>query len=64
MVRLLLRQRNIDINIQDDDGYTPLHYAVNQNREEVKNYSQIEVTQLRLHFNFKNPEFVSIYGES
>ena len=52
------------INLQDLLDRTALHHAVIRNRLKVKNYSQIEVTQLRLHFYFKNPEFVSIYGES
>jgi ankyrin repeat protein len=64
MIVSLLNKTGIDIDIQDEGGRTPLHYAVIDVSKEVKNYSQIEVTQLRLHFNFKNPEFVSIYGES
>jgi hypothetical protein len=58
MAKLLLRHPDIDVNAADKlQRKTPLYYAVIYNHVEVKNYSQIEVTQLRLHC--KNPEFVS-----
>jgi curved DNA-binding protein CbpA len=58
MAKLLLRHPDInDVNAKDKLQRIPLHYAVIYNHVEVKNYSQIEVTQLRLHC--KNPEFVS-----
>jgi ankyrin repeat protein len=44
MAELLLRQPGIEINIQDENGKTPLHHAVIAKNLEVNNCSQIEVT--------------------
>ena len=41
---MLLKQRNIDIDVQEDftlGGYTPLHYAVKVNNLEVKKVDNI-----------------------
>lgn len=31
VTQILLENKNIDVNLQDQDGYTPLHLAVDNN---------------------------------